>query len=372
MQSPGNAPMRTEADIRAALAELGQRAHSADLVLSEVRDAREGRLRRMPRTADQRGRLGLGRAPLPRLGWLGLSRAGLPRLGWPHLAVGAAAAAMAVALAFVLMTGGAARAHGAPSAIGLLPSVAGSASPGSPGSVPPPGSHPSAASLGRAMLTAFNAAADDLVYNTVTDVTHGREVDNDQVWSWPAQPVPGQLEYVRDASSSLAPDGRLKLSEDDAYTTVVPRPSVYGQTERAHLAVVCYAGTGQTGCGWGPYNTPAGTWSTHTGRLAYEDYTPTPRGAELAQQVTSGQWRIIGHTTLDGQQAIKLVQTGSGQTLQGQPVYLWVSTATYLPLRLVSVVGSTTETENWHYQRPTKASLAHLQVPVPHGYPRSG
>ena len=54
------------------------------------------------------------------------------------------------------------------------------------------------------------------------------------------------------------------------------------------------------------------------------------------------------------------------------PFYLWVSTATYLPLRLVSVVASTTETENWHYQRPTKASLAHLQVPVPNGYPRSG
>jgi hypothetical protein len=358
MQSPGNAPTRTEAELRAALAELGQRAHSADLVLSEMRDAGKGRLR-MPKTAVQRRRLGLGRAPLP---WL----------GWPHLVVGAGAAAMAVALAFVLMNGGPAKSHGAPSAIGLLPSVAGSAPPGGPASVPPPGSHPSVASLGRAMLTAFSTAADDLLYDTVTDVTHGRVVDNDQDWSWPALPVPGQLEYVRDASSSLTPDGRLKLSEDGAYTTVVPRPSVYGQLERAHLAVVCYAGTGQTGCGWGPYNTPAGTWATHTGKLIYEDYTPNPRGAELAQGVTRGQWRIIGHTTLDGQRAIKLVQTSSGQTIQGQPVYLWVSTASYLPLRMVAVVASTTETQNWQYQQPTKASLAQLQVPVPKGYPRSG
>ena len=345
MHSPGNAPTRTEAELRAALAELGQRAHSPDLVLSEMRDAGKGR---------------------PRM----LSGAPLPRLGWPHLAVGACAAAMAVALAFVLLNGPA-TSHAAPSVIGLLPSVAGSASPGGSASVPPPGSHPSAASLGRAMLTAFNTAADDLLYDTVTDVTHGRVVDTDQDWSWPALPVPGQLEYVRDASSSLAPDGRLKLSEDDAYTTVVPRPSVYAQRERAHLAVVCYAGTGQTGCGWGPYNTPAGTWSTHTGKLIYLDYSPSPRGAELAQQVTSGQWRIIGDTTLEGQQAIKLIQTSSGQN-QGQPVYLWVSTASYLPLRMVSVVASTTETQTWQYQRPAKASLARLQVPVPKGYPRSG
>jgi hypothetical protein len=41
-------------------------------------------------------------------------------------------------------------------------------------------------------------------------------------------------------------------------------------------------------------------------------------------------------------------------------------------VRMVAVVASTTETGNWQYQRPTKASLAQLQVPVPNGYPRSG
>jgi hypothetical protein len=351
MLSPGNAPTRTEADVRAALAELAQRAHNADLVLGELHDAGGGRLHRSPRAAGHRARL--------------------PRLGWPHLAVGAAAAMTAVALALVLVPGGSTTTRGGPAAIGLLPSAPGSTSPGRV-PVPSPGSHPSDASLGRAMLTAFDGVTGDLVYDVVTDVTHGRVVDTDQAWSWPAEPVPGQLEYVRDASSSRAPDGSLKPSEDDSYTTVVPHPSVYGQYERAHLAVVCYAGTGQTGCGWGPYETPAGTWSVHTGRLAYEDYTPYPGGAVLARQVASGQWRIIGHTTLDGQQAIKLVQTSSGQITQGQPVYLWVSTASYLPLRMVSVVGSTTETQNWRYLQPTKASLAHLRVPVPPGYPRSG
>lgn len=113
-----------------------------------------------------------------------------------------------------------------------------------------------------------------------------------------------------------------------------PRPSRYGQKELARLITVCYAGTGQTGCGWGRFNTPAGTWSNHTAVMPYIDYTPSPRGADLARQIARGQWRIAGHTRLRGQRAIKLAQTRSG-TFQGHPVFLWVSTATYLALRMI-------------------------------------
>jgi hypothetical protein len=64
-------------------------------------------------------------------------------------------------------------------------------------------------------------------------------------------------------------------------------------------------------------------------------------------------------------------QTRSG-TFQGHPVFLWVSTATYLPLRMIWVTGKSTEVDNWYYLSPTKANLAHLRVPIPPGYPRSG
>lgn len=105
--------------------------------------------------------------------------------------------------------------------------------------------------------------------------------------------------------------------------------------------------------------------------MDYIDYTPAPRGADLARQIAGGQWRIAGHTRLRGQPAIKLAQTRSG-AFQGHPVFLWVSTSTYLPLRMISVAGKSTEADNWYYLPPSKASLAHLRVPIPPGYPRSG
>jgi len=184
------------------------------------------------------------------------------------------------------------------------------------------------------------------------------------------------LQYVQDAFSAI-PRGAsgaaasVKLTEDTGYTTVVPRPSRYLQKEHARLITVCYAGTGQTGCGWGRFNTPAGTWSQHTEVMPYIDDTPAPRGADLARQIARGQWRIAGHTRLRGQRAIKLAQTRSG-TFQGHPVFLWVSTATYLPLQMISVAGKFTEADNWYYLPPSKANLAHLRVPLPPGYPRSG
>jgi len=49
MDGLGRTPARTEADICAALAELGRQAPSADGVLSELREARSRRQRRSPR-----------------------------------------------------------------------------------------------------------------------------------------------------------------------------------------------------------------------------------------------------------------------------------------------------------------------------------
>jgi hypothetical protein len=51
---------------------------------------------------------------------------------------------------------------------------------------------PSAASVGKAMLTGFEAVSGDIVYSTQVDTNKGRLVDTDQDWNWPTQPVPGQ------------------------------------------------------------------------------------------------------------------------------------------------------------------------------------
>ena len=360
MEGQGRAPGYTEADIRAALAELGRRAPSADDVLSAVREAGSRRPRRTPWLPGRLRPVRPGRV---------LGR----RLGWLQLAAGAAAAA-ATGVTLALTLGGSPGGTGGPDVLPALPNPPASA--GGQPVVVSPGDHPSAGSLAKAMLTAYNAAGADLVYVTRDYVGKGHLVQTDRSWSWPAVPSPGQVQYNRDefsaiprgASEATAP---VKLTEDNGYTTVVPHPSRYGQRERARLIVVCYAGTGQTGCGWGRFNTPAGTWSQHTAVMPYIDFTPYPHGADLARQIAHGQWRIIGHTRLRGQRAIKLAQTRSG-TFQGHPVFLWVSSSTYLPLRMISVAGKFTEADNWYYLPPSKANLAHLRVPVPPGYPRSG
>jgi hypothetical protein len=362
MQGLGKAPARTEADLRAAFAELGRRARSVEDVLSAL-----------PETGSRRGRrsLRLPGGPRPvRAGWVLTRR---PR--WLQLVVGAAAVVAALAVALPLTLGGSLNRTGGQEVLPALPNPPASA--GLPPVVMSPGRHPSSASLAKAMLTAFSAADDDLSYVTVASfIRTGHLTQLDQWWSWPAIPSPGQVQYVRDASSQIPPrvseaTGSVKLTEDDGYTTVVPRPSRYGQSEQARLIVVCYAGTGQTGCGWGSFETPAGTWSQHTGVMQYMDYTPNPRGADLAQQIAQGQWRIVGQTRLRGQQAIKLAETSSGM-FQGRPVFLWVSTATYLPLRMVWGPAASYQIWNWYYLPPTKANLAHLRVPIPPGYPSSG
>jgi hypothetical protein len=269
MEGLGGAPARTEADLRAALAELARRAPSADEVLSGLREAGLRRQRRSPRLPGQ---------PRP----VGPGQALTPRLGWPQLAVGAAAAVTAAAVTLALTLGGSPSRAGGPDVFPALPNPPASA--GGPPVIVSPGHHPSAGSLARAMLTAFNAAADDLAYETVAYFRTGQPghvVQADRSWWWPAVPSPGQVLYARDAFSDIPrgaseATGSVKLTEDTGYTTVVPRPSRYGQNEPARLIVVCYAGTGQTGCGWGRFNTPAGTWSQHTAVMPYIDTPPCP------------------------------------------------------------------------------------------------
>jgi len=98
--------------------------------------------------------------------------------------------------------------------------------------------------------------------------------------------------------------------------------------------------------------------------------------ANLARDIASGAWRVVGRTQLDGQQAIELSETDRGDNntaLEPLPVRLWVNAQTYLPIRLVtgprdSIEGMTVV--DFRYLPPTPANLARLRVPIPAGYPR--
>jgi len=341
MRSGDQQPLRTEDDLRAALATLERHAPSAEAVLRAVHE-RAGRRR--------------GPGPARALRATGSAR----RL---RIAIGvvAAAAAAALALALALLPGGTPAHRGGPAGRAVvLPRIE------SRTGLPP------AAAVGKAMLTAFSATSGDILYTTQTGTNRGVLVDVYRSWSWPAQPVAGQQERWRDAYwgriSATAP---LKLTEDIGFVYRTPPASwsnAYGQ-----LTVVCYAGTGQSGCGYGRTGTPAGTWSLHHGWFG----NPNPglddlRPAALAREIAKGLWRVAGRTHVDGQPAIELVETPAGHYMP-LPTFLWVNARTHLPLRMIQGAGKPVWAQfDWHFLRPTPARLALLRVPIPAGYQRSG
>jgi hypothetical protein len=328
--------MRTEDDVRAALVTLEDLAPSVDAALRAAQDA-AGR------------RPGRARAP-----WLPRS----PR--WPQVVMGIVTAAAVAGLTIALLPGGA--------PTGSSPAVMGPTARGG-GNPSPQGALPSAASLGKSMLTAFSAATGDVLYSTQVSTRNGVVLDIYRDWNWPAQLVPGQRASWRETFSQRAPStSPLLLTESDSFSWIVPRGNpnnVYG-----HLMVVCYPGTGQTGCGYGNTETPVGTWSEHDGRFVNPGNGTVISPAQLAQQIAKGEWRVTRHTHLDGQPAIELTETATGE-FQPLPVVLWVNAHTHLPIRMIAGRGTVTQAD-WFYLKPTRASLALLQMRIPAGLPRSG
>ena len=315
---------RTERDLMEALAALDRYAPDTDAVLRAVRAG--------PRRA-HRGRL----APWRRR----------PRLILP---IGAAAAAAALAIA-------------------LLPGAG-------PGRIPRPASSglPTATFIAKAMLTAFDSVSGDVEYQTQTGIVHGATVDVYRTWSWPAQPVPGQRQVGRTLFSGTSPAGSaVKLIEDRQVAFVTPPDA---GAARGQVTMVCFRGSGQTGCGYGQANTPAGTWSRFTA-LVSSTSDICARGlfnpAALVRGIADGAWRVVARTRLDGQQAIELSETGRGTAIiEPMPTMVWVNAQTYLPMRLVSGTASTgMAVQEFSYLPANPANLALLRVPIPAGYPRS-
>jgi hypothetical protein len=333
--------MRTEDDLRDALVTLERHAPDADAVLRAVHDAAK---RRQPR---------LTHAPWsPRPSWF-------PRR--PRLVLGAAVAAAAAAGLV----------------IALLPGTA----PSGTGSMWPHGAVtarlPSAASVGKAMLAAFNAARGDIVYATEAARDRGVVVERDQDWFWPAQPVPGQRARMRSMSTARASRTAktLRLIEDMGF--IYTTPSWPQSTMHGQMTFVCYRGT--SGCGVMNTEIPAGTWFRVSGKLPAMSTDIGPGGmfnpATLARAIATEQWRVLRRTQLDGQQAIELRETRSGpfEPKPNVPVLLWVGAHTHLPLRWIA--GGTSEKtavayQDYAYLPPTAANLALLRVPIPPGYPR--
>ena len=306
--------MRTEHDLTQALAALEEYAPDPDQVLRAVRG--------------------------------GPRRAGRPRQ-LRLILPAAAAAAAALGLAVALLPG-----------------------PGSPH--PAPSALPAAASVAKAMLTAFDAAAGDIEYETVTGTKDGATVDVYRGWSWPAQPAAGQRTISRTLfSEATRPGSAVRPVEDTEVDSVTPPANASDQ-----VTLVCFRGTTPPGCGFGDANTPPGTWSRSTAQGQFgSDVSAgaTFNPARLVHGIASGAWRVVGHTTLDGQPAIELSGT-SDAAFTPLPVTLWVDAQTYLPIRLISGAAAADtglDVIDFSFLPPTAANLAVLQVPIPPGYPQA-
>ncbi len=187
--------------------------------------------------------------------------------------------------------------------------------------------------------------------------------------AWSAQPAPGELQYDRTLFSERTPKSpAVNLAEDNKVSFITPRTG--GATVQGQITMVCYAGPGQTGCGYGQTNTPAGTWSRVSGKVLVG--TDISAGgmlspASLARGNTAGQWRIVRRTRLEGQPAIELSETSHGRdVIEPLPTLLWVNARTQLPIRMVNGVGSTSVTrDEWAYLPPTAANLKLLEVHIP-------
>jgi hypothetical protein len=240
---------------------------------------------------------------------------------------------------------------------------------------------PSAAALGQAMLTAFDAASGDILYSTQVDTNKGHVVDTYQDWNWPAQPAAGQQAGWRElyAHTILGSGKPLFPVEDYTVSYVSPAaaatvPAQIATKVPALISMVCYTGTG--GCGMGATEVPAGTWAEFGHQFtAFDVASGVGAGglfspATLAQEIAKGQWRVLRRTRLDGQQVIVLSETPKGP-IAPLPFLLWVNARTHLPLKYASGSGGATSSGIFAYLRPTPANLALLRVPIPRGYPRS-
>ena len=365
-----------EADPARSIAIPGPDSPEARQALGQLTKSAPRPARRRPHSRTRRlARAGVVSAAMTTLGERaredGRRRARSRRI---QLTASVAATCVAVATGLVVAT-----------QAGIAPSGAGALAPVTvplpavsplPSSAPAPQAGlPRAALVGQAMLTAYNAANGDIVYQREIGIVHGKVVDEYQIWDWPTQPVPGQQarERVVYAQRTPASAKALTLVEDYGVVYTSLRPGT--RSETFQLTNVCYPGKG--GCGWGGTQTPNGTWSRARFRSApiTTDLAPGElfNPATFAREIIMGQWRVVRRTWLDGQPAIELSETSKGtDRLLPLPVLLWVNARTHLPLRYITGVGTAfVSEEDYGYLPPTTANLALLRVPIPLGYPRS-
>jgi hypothetical protein len=252
---------------------------------------------------------------------------------------GAPAAAAGVAAAVVLATSG--------------PAVAPAGRPAATARVP------AAGSLRTAILTAFDGAQDQILYDRQVITVRGGtpQTGTTEFWYSPAQPRFGQRETIR--YLSLGRNGAPLGAGESSY--VVPRGGA-GDVAGEIITV--------------DYQTR--TWSDQ--KNAKFPVKPVGAGGSVAAiraQIAAGNWSVTGTRTLGGRRTIEL--TWPGRDGPASKSWLWVDARTYLPVKAVmrytARSSGTTEhgtvVDQYAYLAPSLSNLTRLRVAIPAGFTRT-
>jgi len=255
--------------------------------------------------------------------------------------------------------------------VGLAVTLPGTTKPVIPnGPEASPGHAAAPATLRARLLAAFSATSGEIVYERST--FSGGSTQTQENWYYPWQASTGQ--QVRSRQLILNADGTPYQDVEDIYTmpaagTIPPGlPPATVAKLKTHLLVGVVAASGEI------IDVEYGndTWSDQKDHLLL-DSDPASPGIVL-YDIKHENWTVVGHTELDGHDAIKLSWTDAGSVS-----YLWVDASTYLPLREVvnlPVGGpgkmiTTTDETDYELLPATPANLALLTTPIPAGFTRT-
>jgi hypothetical protein len=227
---------------------------------------------------------------------------------------------------------------------------------------------PAKATLQAKLDAAITAASGDIFYEhtAISGSSYQPTVQDD--WTYPMQPVTGQQVLSRWATYSsgkpvLGVETSAKMPQSDPSH---PATSAVGEETMVNYYSHAYWVDKDASVALGlpnPQSFIGQSSGQSLGQLNQQN---------IIDAIKGGNWKVAGHTQLDGQDAIKLsFPEGKGVTS-----YLWVDAHTYLPLQEVysfSVHSSTgIQTGNWttdfEVLPATSANLAQLTAPVPAGY----
>jgi hypothetical protein len=219
-----------------------------------------------------------------------------------------------------------------------------------------------ATALRTRLLAAIGTASGDILYTP----TPGRPPSGGQ---YPAYPQPGQEVHIR-VGPAVGSDG--KVYKDGEYSFTMPSEAAQHHYINNYTANLDQGGLNLSGTVM-TVNHFQHVWSEchSTFVLGF-----TLDAAGIRAEIASGQFRVIGRTVVNGQQAIELkfnVPSSDEAPAHVTVERMWVNATTYLPMRgYTRWSGGQQSVFDYVFLPPTPERLAKLRPVIPAGYTRSG